>query len=198
MSTVQQPPVLVVPPNNEVRDLNDPSTNLIHHQHQDQDSSSSSGDEADRGHKIEDRGRTHSLPCKKYGPYTCPRCLRVFGTSQFFAAHMGSHYRSESRAEKRRRQAAKYRKKNLHLVHSSDGLTVLPQPFKVPATAGHRVNSNSTATTIGPSTSRSAAKVVAGVGGVKAEKDDEIGHEPSAPPGFAVKVKVKTEPMEMT
>ncbi|KAF3452611.1 hypothetical protein FNV43_RR03044 [Rhamnella rubrinervis] len=199
VSAVQQPPVVVVPPKNEVQDLDEPYTNPIHHQHQDQDSSSSSGDEGDRDHKIEDDGRTHSLPCKKYGPYTCPRCLRVFDTSQFFAAHMGSHYRTESRAERRRRQAAKYRKKHLRLVHSSDGLTVLPQHFKVPSTAGHRVNSNSTSTTSGrPSASRSAAKVAVGLGGVKAEKDYEIGHEPPAPPGFAVEVNVKKEPMEMT
>lgn len=198
VSTVQPPPLLVVPPTNEVQDSNETYTNPIHYQHQDEDSSSSSGAEGDRDHEIEGDGRTHSLPCKKYGPYKCPRCLRVFDTSQFFAAHMGSHYRSESTAERRRRQAAKYRKKNLRLVHSSDGLTVLPQPFKVTATAGRRVNSNSTTTTIGPSTSRSAAKVVVGLGGVKAGKDDEIWHEPSAPPGFAVKVKVKKEPMETT
>lgn len=52
-------------------------------------------------------GRTHSLPCKKYGPYTCPKCKGVFFPSQSFAAHMGSHYKYESSAERKRRQAAK-------------------------------------------------------------------------------------------
>lgn len=71
-------------------------------------------------------GRTHSLPCKKYGPYTCPRCRGVFSTSQSFAAHMGSHYKYETASERKRRKEAKYGKKSLRLVHSRDGLTLLP------------------------------------------------------------------------
>uniref|UniRef100_A0A803PX49 C2H2-type domain-containing protein n=1 Tax=Cannabis sativa TaxID=3483 RepID=A0A803PX49_CANSA len=53
-------------------------------------------------------GRTHSLPYKKYGPYTCPKCKRVFTTSQHFAAHMGSHYKYETKAQRKKRLLAKY------------------------------------------------------------------------------------------
>ncbi|XP_062083386.1 uncharacterized protein LOC133789609 [Humulus lupulus] len=53
-------------------------------------------------------GRTHSLPYRKYGPYTCPKCKKVFKTSQLFAAHMGSHYKYESKAQRKRRLLAKY------------------------------------------------------------------------------------------
>ena len=80
----------------------------------------------------ENDGITHSLPYKKYGPYTCPKCKRVFSTSQFFAAHMGSHYKYESSEQRRKRFLAKYgRKKHYRLVNSKDGFTVVfDQPFK--------------------------------------------------------------------
>lgn len=192
----QQPqPVRVVPPpppppKNEVQDLNESCTAIpIHHQRQhqhDQDGSSSSAgtvdeDDDHQDGKTEGDGRTHSLPCKKYGPYTCPRCMRVFNTSQLFAAHMGSHYRSETKAEKRRRQATKYRNRNLRLVHSSDGLTILPQRFTVPATRKCRVDRTSTTTTTTTDPPRTASKVVR----VKSEMDNEIGPSPS----FAIKDK---------
>lgn len=72
-------------------------------------------------------GRTHSLPHSKYGPYVCPNCSgAVFATSQLFAAHVSSvHYKYETLAERRKRLAAKYKKKNLQVVQTSEGLTIL-------------------------------------------------------------------------
>lgn len=72
-------------------------------------------------------GRTHSLPHNKYGPYVCPRCNgSVFATSQLFAAHVSSaHYKHETLKERQKRRAAKYKKKNLQVVQTSEGLTVL-------------------------------------------------------------------------
>ena len=88
---------------------------------------------ADASDEIEGDGRTHSLPCKKYGPYTCPKCKGVFKTSQFFAAHMVSaHYKTETKDERRKRLAAKYKGKKLRLVQSSGGLTVVPESFIAP------------------------------------------------------------------
>ncbi|OAY54636.1 hypothetical protein MANES_03G090200v8 [Manihot esculenta] len=80
-------------------------------------------------------GRTHSLPHKKHGPYTCPRCLKVFLTSQNFAAHTTTHYKHETLDERRKRWAAKYRKKYLHFVHQSTAgrrLTSFPNFSRVP------------------------------------------------------------------
>ncbi|KAJ4724131.1 C2H2-like zinc finger protein [Melia azedarach] len=91
-------------------------------------------DEEETETEVEDNydGRTHSLSRQKYGPYTCPKCEEVFLTSQLFAAHVAaSHYRFETFAERKKRLAAKYRKKNLRLVHSDDGITIVPdQSFK--------------------------------------------------------------------
>ncbi|EOA22214.1 hypothetical protein CARUB_v10002800mg [Capsella rubella] len=57
-------------------------------------------------------GRTHSLPYKKYGPYTCPKCNNVFDTSQKFAAHMSSvHYKNETIDEKFKRYKARNKKR---------------------------------------------------------------------------------------
>ncbi|KAJ0019966.1 hypothetical protein Pint_31291 [Pistacia integerrima] len=72
-------------------------------------------------------GRTHSLPHNKYGPYVCPNCSgAVFATSQLFAAHVSSvHYKYETLAERRKRLAVKYKKKNLQVVQTSEGLTIL-------------------------------------------------------------------------
>lgn len=78
---------------------------------------------------VEYDGRTHSLPCKKYGPYKCPKCNGGFNTSQAFAAHMSSHYKYETGAERKRRLSARFKKGNLRLVHLSKGLlTMMPQP----------------------------------------------------------------------
>ncbi|CAK9147262.1 unnamed protein product [Ilex paraguariensis] len=69
-------------------------------------------------------------PYKKYGPYACPRCSKISTTSQHHAAHMRWHYDSEETLEERkRRQESKYKKKNLRLVQTSDGLTVVPDLF---------------------------------------------------------------------
>lgn len=73
-------------------------------------------------------GRTHSLPYQKYGPYTCPNCNREFPTSQHFAAHMNSHYKNETPAQRKRRHQARLSSKNksLQLSQSQHGLTLLP------------------------------------------------------------------------
>lgn len=103
-------------------------------QNQSVDTTNAASDDSDDGddNETEDDGRIHSLPCKKYGPYTCPKCKSVFNTSQLFAAHVGTHYKDESRAEKRKRQIAKYRRKNLRLVQVGDALTVVPVSFDSP------------------------------------------------------------------
>ncbi|KAF5471303.1 hypothetical protein F2P56_011746 [Juglans regia] len=80
----------------------------------------------DEDDEIEGDGRTHSLPYKKYGPYTCPKCKGVFDTSQSFAAHIGSHYKYETSEERRKRLAARRRRKNLRLFRFGAGLTVVP------------------------------------------------------------------------
>ncbi|CAH2051326.1 unnamed protein product [Thlaspi arvense] len=56
-------------------------------------------------------GRTHSLPYEKYGPYTCPKCSGVFDTSQKFAAHMSSHYKTETNEERYERYRARNKKR---------------------------------------------------------------------------------------
>ncbi|XP_010424242.1 PREDICTED: uncharacterized protein LOC104709301 [Camelina sativa] len=57
-------------------------------------------------------GRTHSLPYKKYGPYTCPKCNNVFETSQKFAAHISSiHYKNETINERFKRYNARNKKR---------------------------------------------------------------------------------------
>ncbi|CAH8278566.1 unnamed protein product [Arabidopsis lyrata] len=61
-------------------------------------------------------GRTHSIPYVKYGPYTCPKCNGVFDTSQRFAAHMLSHYNSETNKEKALRFCARNKRKYRKLM----------------------------------------------------------------------------------
>ncbi|XP_006295940.2 uncharacterized protein LOC17888798 [Capsella rubella] len=63
-------------------------------------------------------GRTHSISSKKYGPYTCPKCNNVFDTSQKFAAHMLSHYKSENIEEKARRLRARNKNRYCKLTTS--------------------------------------------------------------------------------
>ncbi|XP_015936811.1 uncharacterized protein LOC107462694 [Arachis duranensis] len=52
-------------------------------------------------------GRIQSLPYKKNRMHTCSKCMAVFETSQKFAAHICSHYKHESKAERMKRQMAK-------------------------------------------------------------------------------------------
>ncbi|XVF04602.1 hypothetical protein REPUB_Repub05bG0098400 [Reevesia pubescens] len=75
-------------------------------------------------------GRTHSLLGYPEGVYGCPKCLATFYKSQTFAAHIQSHYKQESKEERRRRMAAKYRQRNLRLLRSSHGLTAVPKSSK--------------------------------------------------------------------
>lgn len=73
-------------------------------------------------------GRTHSLPHNKNGPYTCPKCNKVFTTSQIYAAHVSSgHYRFETPEQRAERLAARYPKGNtLQPVYTSEGLSMMP------------------------------------------------------------------------
>lgn len=111
------------------------------------DESQESGNNHDQGlnnicddqeeYEIEGDGRTHSMPYKKYGPYTCPRCNKILVTSQLFAAHIGSHYRNETSEQRRKRQLVRYGKKHLRLVKSRDEISIVPcKPFKEFAAMG--------------------------------------------------------------
>ncbi|KAL9455333.1 hypothetical protein AB3S75_010698 [Citrus x aurantiifolia] len=73
-------------------------------------------------------GRTHSLPHKKNGPYTCPKCNKAFAKSQIYAAHVSSgHYKFETPEQRAERLAARYPKRNtLQPVDTSEGLTMMP------------------------------------------------------------------------
>lgn len=72
----------------------------------------SDGDASVKKKKNVDDGRIHSLPHKKYGPYTCSKCYQVLATSQKFASHVTSnHYKFDSVEEKRKRYISKIRKK---------------------------------------------------------------------------------------
>ncbi|KAL5831894.1 hypothetical protein ACOSQ4_017248 [Xanthoceras sorbifolium] len=57
-------------------------------------------------------GRTHCLPCKKLELYKCPKCLRVFHSSQ--------------KGINKRLTAKNKRKNKLRLVYSVEGLNIVP------------------------------------------------------------------------
>ncbi|CAK8574408.1 unnamed protein product [Lathyrus sativus] len=74
--------------------------------------------------KNNDDGITHSLPHQKYGPYICPKCNQVFVTSQKFASHASSHYKLESKEERKKRYMSRIRKRpRLHIQKLNDGTT---------------------------------------------------------------------------
>jgi hypothetical protein len=144
-------------------------------------------DETDDDHDQDD-GRTHSLPYKKYGPYTCPKCRGVFYTSQSFAAHMGSHYKHESSDERRRRQEAKNKRKNLRLGQFGGGLTALPVSFKTP---GKRNGGR-----------RSVHKKPVEIDQEKDDDDEVERKEEASPPELAaeeglIDFQIKEEPVEL-
>ncbi|MED6158740.1 hypothetical protein PIB30_035570 [Stylosanthes scabra] len=67
-----------------------------------------------------DEAGIRSLPYKKHGLYTCPKCKVVFLTSQKFAVHTGSHYKHETKDEKKKRRMLKMmcrNKKRAHEIH---------------------------------------------------------------------------------
>ena len=75
---------------------------------------------------ILDDGRIHSLPHNKHGPYTCSECNKVIATSQKFAAHVSSHYKTESEKERRKRYLSRIRKRpDLQIQKLDDGTTTL-------------------------------------------------------------------------
>ncbi|OMO98576.1 hypothetical protein CCACVL1_04187 [Corchorus capsularis] len=87
---------------------------------------STSNDENDAEYPFGDDGRTHSLP-NPDGTYGCPICFAAFDSCQSFGTHIQLHYRNdETKEEKSRRMAAKYRKKKLRLVETSHGVTAVP------------------------------------------------------------------------
>ena len=140
-------------------------------------------DDSDDGDNENYDGRIHSLPYKRNGPYTCPKCKGMYPTSQHFAAHVtASHYKYETKAQRMKRQMAKIRRRTLKLQQVKDGLTIVP------------VSSEEAA---GPGAGTCSADRFANGGGepalkVKIEGDIQ-GHEPDAPPGFGV-AKIKMEP----
>ncbi|KAL5066662.1 hypothetical protein RYX36_017549, partial [Vicia faba] len=68
-----------------------------------------------------DDGRIHSLPHKKYGPYTCPKCNQVLATSQKFASHVTSnHYKFDTAEEKKKRYMSRNRNKPSLRIHKLD------------------------------------------------------------------------------
>ncbi|XP_058774009.1 uncharacterized protein LOC131648252 [Vicia villosa] len=72
--------------------------------------------------KVDD-GRTHSLPHKKYGPYTCPKCYQVLATSQKFASHVTSnHYKFDSPEERKKRYMSR-KKPDLQIPKLDNGQT---------------------------------------------------------------------------
>ncbi|GKV12586.1 hypothetical protein SLEP1_g23711 [Rubroshorea leprosula] len=72
-------------------------------------------------------GRTHGISYGLYGPYKCPKCWRIFPTSQHFASHTLTHYRNEETAEqKRKRLEARSRGLRFRITETTDGLSVCP------------------------------------------------------------------------
>ncbi|MED6130858.1 hypothetical protein PIB30_004722 [Stylosanthes scabra] len=117
-----------------------------------------------------DEAGIRSLPYKKHGPYTCPKCKVVFLTSQKFAAHKSSHYKHESKDEKKKRKALKMMRRNKKKAHE------IQQQFMNNAAGGE-----------GSSTLHE----------VKVEYQPCCHNNLDAPPGFPVPlggVKIKAEP----
>ncbi|KAK7390716.1 hypothetical protein VNO78_18742 [Psophocarpus tetragonolobus] len=135
-------------------------------------------------------GRIHSYPYKKNGPYTCPKCSCMFETSQRFAAHVSSsHYKYESKSEKKKRLMAKIRRRNLRIEWVGDGLTVVPDD--VPTT------SISSAFGYAGNNSKVAPPPVT----VKVEGQDGVQLQLAPPPGWEKLtvvggVKIKPEPLD--
>ncbi|KAJ1400229.1 Zinc finger C2H2-type [Sesbania bispinosa] len=73
-------------------------------------------------------GRIHSIRYEKNGPYTCSECYQQFPTSQKFAAHVnGSHYKHETKTQKRKRLLARNQRRNhLRLQKVNGEITFVP------------------------------------------------------------------------
>ncbi|CAJ2655578.1 unnamed protein product [Trifolium pratense] len=50
--------------------------------------------------KKNDDGSIHSIPCQKYGPYTCPFCNKKVTTSQLFASHVKWNHHKDGKKKK--------------------------------------------------------------------------------------------------
>ncbi|RYQ95257.1 hypothetical protein Ahy_B08g090324 [Arachis hypogaea] len=80
--------------------------NQQHHQHDDLDNNNQKKAIDDAINDGED-GRIQNLPYKKNRPYSCSKCMLVFEISQKFVAHISSHYKPKSKAQRNKRQMAK-------------------------------------------------------------------------------------------
>lgn len=78
-------------------------------------------DRSDSGWDDDYDGRIHSLTHEKYDPYQCPRCNGIFDTSQKFASHMKSHYKSETKNERDHRFRARNKKDIINEKNEIDG-----------------------------------------------------------------------------
>lgn len=120
-----------------------PSVGLCLHQIKNPDTPTTTN--IDRLNNINGNGgnQIRSVPYKKNGPYTCPRCNQVFATSQKFAAHTTSHYKYETKDEKKKRLSSKIRKRNLHPQKVNKELTFVPASSQDQVVSGgvsHHVN----------------------------------------------------------
>ncbi|MED6158736.1 hypothetical protein PIB30_035567 [Stylosanthes scabra] len=115
--------------NNNTKPVRNQVDDQIHHH--DDLNNDSVNDAADDGVKVAvavdaadggkiadgDEAGIRSLPYKKHGPYMCPKCKVVFLTSQKFAAHTGSHYKHETKDEKKKRRMLKMMCRNKKRAH---------------------------------------------------------------------------------
>ncbi|KAK7343237.1 hypothetical protein VNO77_11831 [Canavalia gladiata] len=142
-------------------------------------------------------GRLHSLPYKKNGPYTCPKCKHVFGTSQRFAAHVSSnHYKYETKEQRRKRLMAKIRGRSLRIHRVNDGLTFVPVSSSSSAAAGNNSNQNHEGARFGEGGFAATVKVEA----VEVESVEVVPPPPPSGKELVVAgaggVKIKLEPVD--
>lgn len=116
--------------NNDV--INDNKINVVGVHHSvstvDDDTIDNTNKKNKKKEKNVDDGRIHSLPHRKYGPYTCPKCSATFDTSQKFASHaLTNHHNKETEEEKKKRYMLRIRNKpDLRIQMLNDGFTFVP------------------------------------------------------------------------
>ncbi|KAK9664695.1 hypothetical protein RND81_14G061800 [Saponaria officinalis] len=92
------------------------------------------------GSKFQHHLPTQNHPYIRNGPYSCRKCEDTFTTANSYAAHVQKHYKGESPYDRKKRRQSKFRSKDLHISHSSSGLTVMPGALQFKETMF--VNSN--------------------------------------------------------
>nr|ACU24004.1 unknown [Glycine max] len=141
-----------------------------------------------RGGDTKYDGRMHSYPYKKNGPYTCPKCGHVFETSQRFAAHVSSsHYKYETKSERKKRLMAKIRKRNLRIEWVSGGLTVVPDDAPPTSAFAYSARNNNN---VAPPPPVRVVKVE-GQSGMELQLAPPPGWEKLTAGGGAVKIKLE-------